>query len=212
MAYVLGFFAADGTMISNNRGAHFIEFHSTDRELIVMVKSLLNSGHKVAVRKPRSHSHKVGYRIQIGSKEIFNDLTDFGFQPNKSLSMVLPRVPKSFLGDFVRGYFDGDGCVYFGEHFAKDRGKKRWVFTTRFTSGSRKLLESLHSALGLRGGFVTGKERGSELVFSHKDSLALYELMYHNDCHGLYLKRKYKLFHKAINTLYGKGNAPVAQR
>ena len=37
MAYVLGFFAADGTMIANNRGAHFIEFHSTDKQLLKQV-------------------------------------------------------------------------------------------------------------------------------------------------------------------------------
>ena len=38
MAYILGYFAADGTMIKNKRGAHYIEFQSTDKELIVGVK------------------------------------------------------------------------------------------------------------------------------------------------------------------------------
>jgi hypothetical protein len=30
MAYVLGFFTADGNMLKNKRGAHFIEFNTTD--------------------------------------------------------------------------------------------------------------------------------------------------------------------------------------
>jgi hypothetical protein len=34
MAYVLGFFTADGSMIRNKRGAHFIEFQITDKNLL----------------------------------------------------------------------------------------------------------------------------------------------------------------------------------
>ncbi|MSR87896.1 MAG: hypothetical protein EXS69_01880 [Candidatus Zambryskibacteria bacterium] len=123
-----------------------------------------------------------------------------------------PLIPKIIQRDFIRGYFDGDGCVYFKQHKAKDRKRKRWVFTARFTSGSRQFLQSLHSELNFVGGFITKKEHGYELVFSHRDSLALYRLMYHNDCHNLYLNRKYKLFRKAITTLYGIENAAVAQR
>lgn len=203
MAYVLGFFAADGTMIANNRGAHFIEFHSTDRQLIVIVKNALKSNHKISVRNARNARCKTGYRLQIGSKEIFEDLLTLGFMPNKSLILDFPIIPKKFQRDFIRGYFDGDGCVYFKRHKAKDRKRKRWIFTSRFTSGSRKFLQSLHSELSLTGGFITQKKRGYELVFSHRDSLALYKLMYHNNCHGLYLNRKYKLFRKAVKTLYG---------
>ncbi|MEK7112776.1 MAG: LAGLIDADG family homing endonuclease, partial [Patescibacteria group bacterium] len=212
MAYVLGFFAADGTMIVNNRGAHFIEFHSTDRQLISIVKKVLHSNHKISIRSPRSERHKICYRLQIGSKEIFKDLMSLGFMPNKSLILSFPLIPKTVQRDFVRGYFDGDGCVYFKKHKSKDRKEKRWVFTSRFTSGSRKFLQSLHSELNFIGGFITKKERGYELVFSHRDSLALYKLMYHNDCHNLYLDRKYKLFRKAIVTLYGINYAAVAQR
>ncbi len=212
MAYVLGFFAADGTMIENKRGGHFVEFHSTDEELILLVRKLMRSNHKISIRNKHNEKWKTAYRVQIGSNEIFGDLENLGFSPNKSLTMRLPKISKEFLGDFVRGYFDGDGCIYFKEHFAKDRNKNRWVFSTRFTCGSRKFLESLHIKLNLNGGFVTNKTRGFELVFSHKDSVALYHLMYHNECRGLYLNRKHKLFCKALRILYGINNAPVAQR
>lgn len=203
MAYVLGLFAADGTMIENKRGGHYIEFHSTNRELIVLVRRLMRSNHKISIRDKRNKNWKIAYKIQIGSNEIFEDLKNFGFSPNKSLTMKWPKMEKKFLGDFVRGYFDGDGCIYFKEHFAKDRNKKRWVFASKFTSGSRKFLESMHSNLGLKGGFISNKIRGYELVFSHRDSIALYYLMYHNDCRGLYLNRKHNLFRKALKTLYG---------
>jgi|SRR3989344_1250414 len=205
MAYVLGFFAADGTMIANNRGAHFIEFHSTDKQLIVMVKNTLESGHKVSVRSPRDDRHKIAYRLQIGSKEMFVDLLALGFIPNKSLTLNFPIIPEKFRRDFIRGYFDGDGCIYFRKHKVKNRKKEKWVFSSRFTSGSKKFLSELHTQLRpmLEKGAIHDKIRGFELVFSHKDSVALYKLMYHNNCHGLYLNRKYKLFRKAVSTLYG---------
>ena len=55
---------------------------------------------------------------------------------------------------------------------------------------------------GVKGGGVYEKKRGYELVLSHRDSVALFELMYNTNCRGLYLTRKYKLFRRAIDTLY----------
>jgi intein-encoded DNA endonuclease-like protein len=205
MAYVLGFFAADGTMIVNKRGAHFIEFHITDREILKKIKKVMGSEHKISIRDEGNANYKLGYRLQIGSKEMFVDLSKHGFTPNKSKIIKFPHVPQKFLGDFVRGYFDGDGCIYFKKHRAKDRRKARWVFSSRFTSGSKKFLLELHNQLRpmIKKGTIYDKRRGFELVLSHHDSVALYKLMYHNDCQSLYLDRKYRLFHKAISTLYG---------
>jgi len=208
MAYVLGYFAADGSMVQNNRGAHFIEFTTTDKGFLNVLQKRFNSNHKITKRLVKNSAWKQSYRLQIGSKEWFSDLQKLGFTQNKSNTLRFPRVPSEYLTDFVRGYFDGDGCVYFKKHFAKDRGKERWVFTTRFTSGSQKFLKKLLIVLrtsGLHGGFIVGKhtQSGCDLVFSHKDSLALYHFLYKNTkVTELFLPRKYKLFTKAIETLY----------
>jgi len=205
MAYVLGFFAADGSMLKNNRGAHFIEFHITDRDLLYNIRSVLGSNHKVAIRDRHNEKWKLGYRLQIGSKEMYSDLEQHGFSQAKSKILRFPVVPKKYLRHFIRGYFDGDGNIYFRKHWVKDLQKMKWIFTSRFTSGSRPFLSSLLAFLqnnGIKGGFILDKERGFELVLSHRDSLALYELMYDNAFGGLFLKRKYSLFKKAITTLY----------
>lgn len=130
----------------------------------------------------------------------------FGFTQRKSRTIVFPQVPEEFLCDFVRGYFDGDGCIYFKKLKFADRKNLRWIVMSLFTSDSRLFLESLHTALhaaGIQGGSLKKKERGFELALSAKDSLALYKLMYHTTpTTGLYLPRKYKLFTKAMRTLY----------
>ena len=208
MAYVLGFFAADGNMIRNRRGAHFIAFYSADRVLLERVRSALGSNHKIGGRD-YSEKRRINYQLQLGSKEMFADLFFLGMKPAKSNTLLLPRIPTKYEPDFVRGYFDGDGCVYFKRLKYADRKRPRHVLMTKFTSGSRSFLTSLHSLLkkrGVTGGVVREKwmKHGLDLTLSHSDSLAVYKLMYNTvPREGLYLPRKRKIFDKAIRTLYG---------
>lgn len=204
MAYVLGFFAADGSMLKNNRGAHFIEFTITDRIVLEQIQRATNSTHRIAERE-RGGNSKTGYRLQIGSGEWFTDLLRLGFTQHKSDSMRFPKVPKKYLGDFVRGYFDGDGCVYFNNLKYADRKYKRWVLLTIFTSGSKEFLETLHTILRtfeVKGGSLRKKARGFDLAFSHSDSLALYRLMYHTGkVADMFLPRKREKLERAIEVL-----------
>lgn len=205
MAYVLGYFAADGTMLVNNRGAHFIEFTSTDRILISHVQKATGSNHTVKQRE-RGGNAKTAYRVQIGSKSWYQDLESLGFTQRKSNTLKFPNVPQKYLSGFIRGYFDGDGCVYFKSHFAKDRNKERWVFQTMFTSGSRNFLIELQKHLhtfGVNGGRIGAKSKsGYDMVFSWRDSLAIYRLMYHTtEVADFFLPRKREKLEKAIQVL-----------
>ena len=206
MAYVLGFFAADGNMIKNKRGAHFIAFYNNDRILLEKVRTALSAGHKIGKRTYKTSGQSATYQVQLGSKEMFNDLLRLGMTPAKSLTLRLPHIPEAYQRDFVRGYFDGDGCVYFAFLKCADRKNPRAVFQTLFTCGARPFLEDLRTLLkrhGISRGTIRNKQRGFDLLLSHRDSLALFHLMYDTvPATGLYLPRKYKIFQKAIKTLY----------
>ncbi|MDO8570230.1 MAG: LAGLIDADG family homing endonuclease, partial [Candidatus Daviesbacteria bacterium] len=205
MAYVLGFFTADGNMIKNKRGAHFVSFYSTDRDLLEKVKLNLKSNLKVSARKinPKYPNHKQSYVLQIGSKEIFNDLLSLGMTPNKSLTIIMPVVPKKFLPHFLRGYFDGDGHVSVSTYQQKDRKNKSTVIITGFTSGSKKFLVELMKVLKkskiIEGGTLY-KTDGYHLCFSTHDSLKLYNFMYQKE-KDLYLARKKVIFERYFNVL-----------
>jgi intein/homing endonuclease len=205
MAYILGYFAADGCMLSNSRGGYYIEFTSTDRILLEHVQKVTGSNHFISTRPERSEKYKASYRLQIGSKEWYADLTALGFTQHKSHTLVFPDIPEECLGPFTRGYFDGDGCVYLNKLKYADRTYKRWVLMTLFTSGSREFLESLASRLrphGVKGGSFYQKERGFDLRFSHRDSLALYALMYDTaPTSELCLPRKREKLERAIQVL-----------
>lgn len=58
------------------------------------------------------------YRISIYSKELSDDLTKLGCFQNKSLELKFPtnkQVPDKLIHHFMRGYFDGDGSICFGQ-------------------------------------------------------------------------------------------------
>lgn len=196
MAYVLGFFAADGNMVKTSRGGYYISFYSSDKNLLRLIQKSMDSRHKLSRRKL-----EFVYRFQVGSREIFNDLILLGFIPNKIKRMKLPKIPKIFIKDFIRGYFDGDGNVWAGT-INKNRIKPTKVLQVAFTSGSREFLENLLTLLkaeGVNGGslFKVNKKNCSRLMFSTLDALKLYEIMY-NVTDKLYLARKKLVFERFI--------------
>lgn len=190
MAYVLGFFAADGNMVKSARGNYYLAFYSADKNLLIKMQTVMHSNHKLSLRTSVSGAV---YRFQIGSKAMYQDLLKIGFTHNKALRMKLPNIPKQLIGDFVRGYFDGDGNVWTGTINNKRRTPTK-VIQVSFTSSSRAFLVALHLLLrqvGMRGGCIFNSKKGtfSRLQFSVKDSLKLAEIMY-NESPKLFLKRK----------------------
>lgn len=196
MAYVVGFFMADGNMVLTKRSTHFISFYSVDRDLLVEMQNVMGSSHKLSKR-----NNDNSFRFQIGNKEMFNDLRLLGITPNKSKRMGIPKMPNKFMEDFVRGYFDGDGNIWSG-YVNKGRVKSTPVLQAAFTSGCEDFLNNLLDILkerGIQGGslFKVKNKECYRLLFSTLDALKLYEIMY-NVPSKLVLKRKKLVFDKFI--------------
>ncbi len=199
MAYVLGFFVADGNLTINPRGSRYIEFTSCDRVIIEKIRVALGSNHAIGVKKRgRNPLRNLSecYRLQIGSKKLFSDLSKFGMVVCKSLVVRLPNIPRKYFQHFVRGYFDGDG------HVSKGRKKKSRVIVSGFTSGGRKILHELLVAL-IKYGVVHGgslyKADGFQLRFSVNDSMRLYKYVYATMHTEFFLHRKKVIFESFYN-------------
>ncbi len=201
MAYVLGFFAADGNMLKNKRGAHFIEFQSIDKEIINKIRKVLKTNLMIGEYQSEHKNYNKRYRLQIGSKEIFNDLLKLDMTPSKSLTLKMPKIPDKYFSHFVRGYFDGDGNVSISHYIRRARNNKRSItILSGFTCGSKKFLEELFTKLreltNISGGTLYYHSNGHRLFFSVKDSLILYKFMYTRTTNNLFLPRKKKIFEK----------------
>ncbi len=200
MAYLCGFFAADGYITVNRRGGQFWCIDITDKNLLFTIKKLIDSEHKISTKK-RVDGH-TSYRIQIGSIEMCDDLRKLGYDERKTKSLVLPNVPHKYFMDFIRGYFDGDGNVWTGITH-KDRLKTNITVQTVFTSCSKTFLEGIMlklSEFGIEKGVIRkGGGDYHRLTYSVNGSLKLYDFMYNSlGTSKLFLKRKKDVFEKYI--------------
>ena len=109
-AYWLGFLYADGYV--NNRQVE-LTLKADDLEHIEKFKNFMKSNHKISYRKDIN-----AYRITICSTKIAYDLNNLGCVQAKSLILTFPteeQVPNDLIHHFMRGYFDGDGCISYGQ-------------------------------------------------------------------------------------------------
>lgn len=73
MAYVLGYFAADGCMYKNKRGSHYFAFYSTDKQLLETTKKILAISNRIENYQPKGN-RKTKYTLQVGSRKAHNQL------------------------------------------------------------------------------------------------------------------------------------------
>lgn len=209
MTYILGFFAADGYITVNRYGGQFFSIQIVDKQLLEKIRNIIGSTHKIStIRRVKTFSGQTGvytaYRLQIGSKEMCEDLRRLGMKENKTKSLAVPNVPKKYFADFVRGYFDGDGNVWVG-YVHKDRATRLLAIQTVFTSCSAGFLETIQGRLAdadIPGGRMR-KEKGNyhRLVYSIRGSLKLRDFMYNHRVSissGLFLERKKAVFERYI--------------
>ena len=194
-AYLLGFIYADGTIYPSARGKYFA-VTNTDKILILITKRLLQSTHPITHRLGIAN-RKDRFILRIGNKNLYDSLVARGLYPSKSLTIRMPSIPQRVLGHFVRGYFDGDGCV----SLYRTKGARGKLIVRKlsviFTSGSKAFLEdllrTLQQELPLRQTRVYNGHRSFQLRFATHDSIALYWFLYH-DAKCLALPRKKKIF------------------
>lgn len=179
MAYVLGFWFADGCIY---RGQMFdITLNKKDKYILKKIAEELQYEGNLYDSVDRQSS-----RINFSCVVIYNDIIKLGGTERKSLSLKFPEVPKEYLPDFIRGYFDGDGCVML---------LKNNRLNTAFTCGSKEFLDDLLKILREEVGVVGGSYDSScmSLKFGKKDSIKIGEYMYKNSPE-LFLERKYQKF------------------
>jgi len=129
---------------------------------------------------------------------MFNDLIRLGLTPHKSKNILFPTVPLPCLNHFIRGYFDGDGCIYLRK--AKGITKPTIIkgLLVIFTSGSSAFLKKLgiilKNQLGLCYERLYNGNRAFQLKYNRDDSIKMFKFLYKSCSKKLYLKRKFDIF------------------
>ena len=113
-AYILGFYITDGCLNGNK---FVITLNEKDKEILEKIRDYMSPITKLIYKKETINkqgivSHPM-YSFAFACKEIVNCLEDLGLGKNKTyLSKSIKNVvPKELMWDFIRGYWDGDGCI-----------------------------------------------------------------------------------------------------
>lgn len=201
MAYILGFIYADGH-IMKNKNALVIALHADDAPLLKRFKEVMGYTGEVYVGEKFCTTHqKIRHvcRLRVSSLELYEDLKSHGLTSNKSTTKTMPYIPKEYVIDFLRGYFDGNGC---SEKRPASNNQNVINIRMRFTSGSLEFTESLNSVmcgLGFEEKTIHKDSKGSAYQFGYvgKEAKRLYDLFYKIEG-SIYLERKKNVIDKAL--------------
>lgn len=135
-AYWLGFLAADGC-VKHNRGSLVVAvaLAEQDRGHLERFREALGITAPV-----HTETSTASCRVQVYSAQLAEDLSRFGVVPRKSATIRWPELPPDLLSHYLRGYFDGDGCVHVPKSAPVYRSWFSIVSNTEFLLGLQAYL------------------------------------------------------------------------
>ena len=189
MAYIMGFFAADGN-VSKNGNRIQSQLSLKDKGHLEMIQSEIGG---CEVYEYESNGYKsCGWHCC--SSQIKKDLAIYGIIPHKTGTLSIPKVlDKQYWKDFIRGYFDGDGTIC----------KDGTGFRVTITSANKEILEDINSYFeenGIKPSNLYKDHNNICIRFRSQASIDIYNLLYYNGC--LCLKRKKEKYIELMKEKY----------
>lgn len=113
-AYILGLLYADGCNFTKHNSIT-LSLQESDKDILERIKQEL--GYTGELRfsplSLKNSRHKNHYILNINDEILSRRLNELGVVDNKSLKITFPDfITKELISHFIRGYFDGDGCIY----------------------------------------------------------------------------------------------------
>lgn len=206
-AYILGLFFSDGSITKENNFR--ISLKNSDEYLLNDIKNYMAPSTKL-------HNDKKNKVLIICSMNLINNLKQIGATTRKTYDdFSLYEIAKKsnmneiFYRDFIRGYFDGDGTIFYDKNYLR----------VNICSISKQILVDIQEILKKNGiissineeirkgksfklpqGNMSSNCKNMYRLFirQKKSLLLLYNYLYDNNP-SFYLKRKHEVFNKYVN-------------
>lgn len=194
-AYWLGFIFADGWIHADYKNGSYelgIELQLSDKQNLEKFNTELGGACEIKTahfegviytNKVTSITDKAIFRIF--SKEMIEDLIHHNILTNKTRKPDFPKFD-NYYDDFVRGYFDGDGCIYINR-----RGK----IQAHITSCQRQVLDYISQYFkdkyGVKSAVYSENESKHRIYFNGKFAEQFLDIIYINSNADNRLDRKF---------------------
>lgn len=164
-AYIIGFICADGSVSDNPHGLS-IELQHRDKQILDEIKKELSfkGDIKDSLKTTSKSGVKKYSRLRIHNKNLVNTLINYGINPRKTYKLSLPTcIGENNFRHFLRGYFDGDGCLYINSSEGKSCGPRYAVTIVCEKSFAYQLHSLLQKYLNIKFRIV---KQNSEVIRS----------------------------------------------
>lgn len=193
LAYILGYFYADG-YLKNIKGKWLypvLEIVKSDGENIVALLDDLKIKYTKSYRF-RKNSKNEQMRIRISTLDKNIELFKNVLSDKINMYNVLNYITDADLSYFLRGFFDGDGCINISKN-----NSCRLYFYGAFAQ-DWKIIFNVLKKLDIKYTFQqiirkNGKHKSTHIVISNKYGINIfYEYLYPNRIYDFGLLRKYE--------------------
>jgi len=167
-AYWLGWMWSDGNVYRQGESYQIkIDLYKDDAYILQHFAAALNSDYPL-------YSYKNAVRLLVSSKQMFTDLSRYGIVPRKSGVNYVPNISLDFVSDFIRGVFDGDGCI--------SKGKNAQITIIGTEAFCHWLQVILQSAIGIQGNCALKKNTTFRWVLSGRANISTFAQWIYQPC------------------------------
>lgn len=210
-AYILGLIYADGCIRDNVIGKREWRLMiSIQEEDGIILQKLLDDTNKkqLILRNPPStikHNWKKQLTATINNTYLCKQLIELGCFPRKSKNgMTFPILDKNYINHFIRGFFDGDGCIYIKpkKYVGINRTSTYYSKRLAFTSTDSVFLDTLCDYLPISKVYkrkVVRKNIVHTYWIERKEDVERVREYLYNNANYFFL-RKYNKFYMPISS------------
>lgn len=180
-AYILGFIGADGYLSDSNWTLE-ICLHKQDVDILNKIREIIAPWASIRPKKDKRFVDQRYLRLTVCSKELCSKLMTHGIIRAKTFDLQAPCLTPALVPHYIRGYFDGDGSVYFHKDQRVD---------VNITSGSYKILEFINTSFTGHNTSVGGPSGGKYRIDYGKGSAMRFLKYIYSDAE-IFLDRKHE--------------------
>lgn len=196
-SWLLGFIAADGYLPIAKGAKNRIVISLAEKDKEILEKIAKEIKYEGEIKKYLASDQKHYFvSLAFTSEKIRKKIENYGIINSKTFKLQhLPNIPKEYMIDFIRGFFDGDGCIY----EANDRiNPLRISITCASYDFLKEIADFLEQNFKVAHKNLNKDHNNYYISYGYKDSKKICNAFYNNNF--ISLQRKKDKYYKIINS------------